>query len=248
MPVITPAYPSMCATHNVTMSTRKIITKELARASDIVNNKIFNGHLAWENLFEKHTFFTEGYKYYLSIVSASRTKEAQQIWSGLVESKVRHLVTDLENDSAIEIAHPFNKGFERVHECRNEEEIEVAISGDSQYQVKEIKTATTDQSNNPKHMAAAQGEGDNIPIINGTNGEITNEEAANGEITNGDKKTMIYTTTYYVGIQLDKSKWSSIYRSASADTRQLHQRALTFHGKLGASKNSAPVGKTTMLI
>lgn len=243
MPVITPAYPSMCATHNVTMSTRKIITKELARASDIVNNKIFNGHLAWENLFEKHTFFTDGYKYYLSIVSASRTKEAQQIWSGLVESKVRHLVTDLENDSAIEIAHPFNKGFERVHECRNEQEIEVVISGGSQYQVKGIKTATTDQSNNPKHMAAAQGEGDNIPITNGTNGEATN-----GETVNEDEKTTIYTTTYYVGIQLDKSKLSSIYRSTPNDTRQLHQRVLTFHGRLGASKNSAPVGKTTMLI
>ena len=31
MPVITPAYPSMCSTHNVTTSTLKILTEELSR-------------------------------------------------------------------------------------------------------------------------------------------------------------------------------------------------------------------------
>ena len=32
MPVITPAYPSMCATHNITSSTQKVILAELSRA------------------------------------------------------------------------------------------------------------------------------------------------------------------------------------------------------------------------
>ena len=191
MPIITPAYPSMCATHNITMSTKKIITKELERGGDIVD-KIFTGQVGWKELFVKHTFFTEGYKYYLSVVAASRTKEAQLVWSGLVESKVRHLVTDLEQDSAIEIAHPFNKGFERVHQCKDEGEIEAVIGGDLKYQITDIKTETTDQVNDPKHAAAANGEADNITV--------TKDEGS----TNGEEKNMIFTTTYYIGIQLDK--------------------------------------------
>ena len=31
MPIITPAYPSMCATHNVTSSTQMIMTEEFKK-------------------------------------------------------------------------------------------------------------------------------------------------------------------------------------------------------------------------
>ena len=195
MPIITPAYPSMCATHNITMSTKKIITKELERGGDIVD-KIFTGQLQWRDLFGRHTFFTQGYKYYLSIIAASRTKDAQLIWSGLVESKVRHLVSELEHDAAIELVHPFNKGFERVHHCKSEHEIEAVISGDLQYRVTTVKTETTDKAKDPKHTAAAEGGADNMEIPKG-NGEVA---------VNGEEKYNIYTTTYYVGIELIQGK------------------------------------------
>src|ERR1700722_17480476 len=128
MPIITPAYPSMCATHNVTLSTREIIQRELKRAGNITD-QIMLGKSQWKDLFVKHTFFTHGYKYYLSIISASTTKEAQNIWSGCVESKVRLLVVGLEGHESIALAHPFNKGFERVHRCSTDEEIEKAKGG-----------------------------------------------------------------------------------------------------------------------
>ena len=195
MPIITPAYPSMCATHNITMSTKKIILRELERAGAIVD-RIFTGQMRWKDLFDRQTFFVDGYKYYLSIISTSTTKEAQQIWSGLVESKVRHLVTELENDSAIEIAHPFNKGFERVHRCSNPDEIDAVASGELTYQVHEVKTETTDTVKDPKHNAAANGEADNIPV----------PKATNGEHTNGNEKQLVYTTTYYIGIEMSQSK------------------------------------------
>ena len=191
MPIITPAYPSMCATHNISMSTKKIITKELEKAGDLVD-KIFTGQLQWKDLFARHTFFTQGYKYYLSIIAASRTKEAQLIWSGLVESKVRHLVTGLENEASIELAHPYTKGFERVHHCKNEHEIEGVISGELQYQAKDVKTETSDLKKDPKHSAAAQGEADNIAMPDGSS-EVH---------INGEEKHIIYTTTYYIGIEL----------------------------------------------
>ena len=194
MPIITPAYPSMCATHNITMSTKKIIVRELERGGDIVD-KVFTGQLQWKDLFARHTFFTQGYKYYLSIVAASRTKDAQLVWSGLVESKVRLLVSSLETQGSIEVAHPFNKGFERVHHCSDENEIEAVLSGDLHYQAANIKTETTDLVNDPKHTAAAQGGADDM-VVPDRNG---------GAVGDGDGKHTIYTTTYYIGVELVQS-------------------------------------------
>ena len=191
MPIITPAYPSMCATHNVTVSTKTVIVRELERGGDITD-KIFTGQLQWKDLFAKHTFFTDDYKYYLSIIAASRTKDAQHIWSGLVESKVRILVCNLETQGSIEVARPFNKGFDRVHRCKNEGEIEAVISGDLSYQAKDIKTETTDSVKDPKHLAAAEGGADDMKMPNG-NGETASP---------GSETQTIYTTTYYVGIEL----------------------------------------------
>lgn len=196
MPIITPAYPSMCATHNVTSSTKKIILREMRLASE-VTNKITDGKLQWNDLFAKHSFFTRGYKYYLSVIAASRTKEAQLMWSGLVESKVRRLVSAIEQSQAgVELAHPFNKGFERVHRCRNEEEVDAVLQGNLQYQANDIKTETTDMSNDVTHNVVAIGDGDNM--------EMPKLEIA--EATTNSIST-IYTTTYYVGIELAKGSF-----------------------------------------
>src|ERR1700712_3198934 len=128
MPIITPAYPSMCTTHNFSRSTMKVIQREFKRGGDITD-QVMVGKVQWKELFVKHTFFTDGYKYYLSVVSASKTKESQLLWSGFVESKVRLLVSNLEKHESIALAHPFNKGFTRVHRCRSEKEIEEVKAG-----------------------------------------------------------------------------------------------------------------------
>ena len=174
MPIITPAYPSMCATHNITLSTKKVIVRELERANAITN-EIFAGKKQWKDLFKKHTFFTEGYKYYLSVIAGSRSKDAQLKWSGLVQSKVRRLVTGIElSDAGVEVAHPFNKGFDRVHRCNNEEEANIALQGSLQLQVAESEIEKT-----------------------------ANAEAnAEPDKQNSDSSIVIYTTTYYVGIEL----------------------------------------------
>ena len=173
------------------MSTKTIIIRELERGGDIAD-KIFTGQLQWKDLFTKHTFFTDDYKYYLSIVAASRSKDAQHVWSGLVESKVRLLVSNLETQESINVARPFNKGFDRVHHCRNEKEIEAVISGDLKYQATDVKTETTDTIKDPKHSVAAEGGADDMTMPNG-NGEVS---------INGEELHLIYTTTYYVGIEL----------------------------------------------
>ncbi|EER26783.1 poly(A) polymerase pla1, putative [Coccidioides posadasii C735 delta SOWgp] len=188
MPIITPAYPSMCATHNVSLSTKAVILRELKRGGDIVE-KIFLGQLRWSDLFAKHTFFSKDYKYYLNITASSTSKEAQSVWSGLVEAKLRHLVIALDKKASIEVAHPFPKGFERVHRCKDEKEIEVAKSGLTRFQVKGTKTATTDETNDPAHVAA----------LESANGSINMPGLGQTEESNNHT---LHTTTYYIGLEL----------------------------------------------
>ncbi|RLV95280.1 Poly [Spathaspora sp. JA1] len=110
MPVITPAYPSMCATHNITSSTQKVIMSELSRGAEIMN-QLNIGKSTWSDLLKRHEFFYK-YKFYLCIVAASTSSDEEHLkWSGLVESKLRHLVLKLEITDGIELAHPYVKEF-----------------------------------------------------------------------------------------------------------------------------------------
>ncbi|SZF01516.1 unnamed protein product [Blumeria hordei] len=181
MPIITPAYPEMCTTHNFSLSTKAILEKELRRGGDIAD-QVMSGKAPWKDLFAKHTFFTKGYKYYLSVVSASRTKESQLLWSGFVESKVRLLVNKLEYHRSIALAHPFNKGFARVHRCNNEEEVDLVKNGSLKYHATDIATLTTG------HGLAT---------------EIPKEAGEISEKSEIDQRgIMVYTATHYIGLEL----------------------------------------------
>ena len=95
MPIITPAYPSMCATHNVMASTQAIMTEEFKRGqNDVKGNqmwcsidfsgseivdKVINGEAEWSALFAKHDFFFR-YKFYLQVVASSPDLEIQNKW------------------------------------------------------------------------------------------------------------------------------------------------------------------------
>ncbi|KAI8846179.1 Poly(A) polymerase central domain-containing protein [Chytridium lagenaria] len=120
MPVITPAYPSMCSTHNVTASTQFVTTEEFRRGSEITE-KIFLGAATWNDLFEKDDFFHR-YKYYLQVIASTDSAERHLRWSGLVESRLRQLVGKLENVENLQTAHPYIKSFERKCKCRTEKE------------------------------------------------------------------------------------------------------------------------------
>lgn len=177
----------MCTTHNVTRSTMQVINKELKRGGNITD-QIMTGKAHWKDLFTKHTFFTAGYKYYLSVITASTTNDAHLLWSGFVESKVRILVGKLEEHDSVALAHPFNKGFTRVHRCRNEGEVEKAKGGSLEYQAKDIATATT---------------GHGLAVAPSATADLVNGE----QKTETDAKvTMVYTTTHYIGLELREGK------------------------------------------
>jgi poly(A) polymerase len=78
MPIITPAYPAMCATHNVTASTQMVMTEEFKKGADIVD-KVIVGTAQWSELFSKHEFFHK-YRYYLQVIASTGSAALQIKW------------------------------------------------------------------------------------------------------------------------------------------------------------------------
>ncbi|CAF0818969.1 unnamed protein product [Didymodactylos carnosus] len=103
MPIITPAYPQQNSTHNVTLSTQKIIVDEIKRGlktvTDIMHNK-----LEWKELFTGLDFF-QRYRHYIILLLSARDQKQFLKWSGLVEAKIRVLIGLLERNTYIDIAH-----------------------------------------------------------------------------------------------------------------------------------------------
>lgn len=185
MPVITPAYPSMCATFNISRSSMAIINRELRRGLEI-SESIMVGKRPWSDLFVKHTFFTSDYKYYISVISASKSKEAHNVWSGYVESKVRMLVQKLEQHPSIALAHAFNKGYERRHQCKDDSEIAQVQDGSLDFFIKgdeDCQATAKLESEEPRHDAIENGD------------------------TESKRPTKVFTTTHYIGLELDEGKF-----------------------------------------
>jgi poly(A) polymerase len=124
MPVITPAYPSMCSTHNVTASTLRIMTEEFRRGSEMML-KIEQRKATWSDLFSRTDFFAR-HRNYFQILAISESEESHLIWSGFLGSKVRHLTPKLELEEYIDAAPPFCEGFESTMEAANLEEVKSA--------------------------------------------------------------------------------------------------------------------------
>ena len=78
MPVITPAYPAMCSTHNVSTSTLKVMTLEFCRGMNICLD-IEHGRGGWEDLFAKSDFFYR-YKTYLRVTVGATTEDFKGLW------------------------------------------------------------------------------------------------------------------------------------------------------------------------
>ncbi|KAF4744472.1 hypothetical protein FOZ62_028468, partial [Perkinsus olseni] len=98
MPVITPAFPSMNSTYNVTETTKRIIMGEIERAHKLTMLKKDN--VDWELLCHKFPFFCN-YLYYVQIRVSALSSTAYRKYKGFVESRLRLLVRMLENTPGI---------------------------------------------------------------------------------------------------------------------------------------------------
>ena len=108
MPIITPAYPQQNSTFNVSNSTLKVMQGEF-EASMKICEEIIDGKAKWDRLFEAPNFFCK-YRHFIVLEASSISEEDQLTWEGLVESKVRHLVANLERE-AISLAHVWPKNY-----------------------------------------------------------------------------------------------------------------------------------------
>ncbi|XP_065595430.1 poly(A) polymerase gamma [Cyrtonyx montezumae] len=109
MPIITPAYPQQNSTYNVSASTRAVMVEELKHGLT-VTNEILQGKSDWPKLFEQPHFFQK-YKHYIVLTASTFSEEYHLEWIGLVESKIRVLVGNLERNQLIEIAHVNPQSF-----------------------------------------------------------------------------------------------------------------------------------------
>ena len=87
MPIITPAFPCMNATHMVTESTKQVIVDEFILAAKVVKD-ILNRILKWEDLFVEYDFFAN-YRRFIRIDALAKNDKDFKKWKGSVESKIR---------------------------------------------------------------------------------------------------------------------------------------------------------------
>ena len=133
MPIITPAYPCMNSSFNVSESSRTIMLQEFMRGKAILD-RIFiqsatahssgtgvlsNGALGvaasdklWNSLFAPSDFFGK-YPLYLAVDMFSYSVNFDR-WKGYTESRLRKLVELLETDNGLETIHLHPIHYEHV--------------------------------------------------------------------------------------------------------------------------------------
>ncbi|KAL4704665.1 hypothetical protein ACJJTC_016609 [Scirpophaga incertulas] len=114
MPIITPAYPQQNSTFNVSASTRTVIMEELKNGL-VITNEIMLGKCGWERLFEAPNFFAR-YKHFIVLLAAAAGADDQLQWCGLIESRIRHLISKYSITDEIMLG---KCGWERLFEAPN---------------------------------------------------------------------------------------------------------------------------------
>lgn len=94
MPIITPAYPCMNSTFNVSKSTFKDMISEFERSAEIAQ-RAENGLESWEALFEETDFFVR-YNHYIQIEINTSNEVDHLKWTGFIQSKIRFFIQKLE--------------------------------------------------------------------------------------------------------------------------------------------------------
>jgi poly(A) polymerase len=202
MPIITPAYPSMCSTYNITRSSLTIIKRELGVASEL-SNQIVSGRRPWKDLFAKHSFFTTDFKYYIMVVSTSTDKESHNLWSGFIESKVRVLVQNLERHPSIALARPFTKGYERTHRFKDSAELDEIGTGSVKYVTKDTVPSETTVT---VEVAGAGVKVETSPAKAESEDNADSAVKMEGVLAN-DGSREVFTATHYIGVELANSKF-----------------------------------------
>lgn len=97
MPIITPAYPCMNSSYNVSISTLRVMMDQFQFGNTICEDvELKKSH--WSALFEPYIFF-EAYKNYLQVDIIATDNDDLLAWKGWVESRLRQLTLKIERDT-----------------------------------------------------------------------------------------------------------------------------------------------------
>ncbi|XP_057316266.1 poly(A) polymerase type 3-like [Hydractinia symbiolongicarpus] len=118
MPIITPAFPQQNSTFNVSMSTRTVMQEEFKSGFHKMDD-VYVGKSTWKSVFSPGNFF-QRYKHYIVLSAFSDSGEHQLEWEGLVESKIRILIFNLERNQFVKLAHVNPKSYGPLTKLENE--------------------------------------------------------------------------------------------------------------------------------
>ncbi|KAH0646652.1 hypothetical protein KY284_034536 [Solanum tuberosum] len=110
MPIITPAYPCMNSSYNVSPSTLRVMMDQFQFGNKICEEVELN-KAQWAALF-KHYLFFEVYKNYLQVDIVAADNDDLLAWKGWVESRLRQLTLKIERDTnGMLQCHPYPNEF-----------------------------------------------------------------------------------------------------------------------------------------
>ncbi|KAL8458392.1 hypothetical protein ACS0TY_036056 [Phlomoides rotata] len=110
MPIITPAYPCMNSSYNVSSSTLRVMMEQWQFAKMICEDIELN-KVQWSALFEPYFFF-ESYKNYLQVDIIASDLDDLRSWRGWVESRLRQLTLMIERDTSGKLqCHPYPQDY-----------------------------------------------------------------------------------------------------------------------------------------
>lgn len=106
MPIITPAYPCMNSSYNVSTSTLRVMMEQFQFGNKVCEEIDLN-RSQWRALFEPYLFF-ESYKNYLQVDIVAADVDDLRAWRGWVESRLRQLTLMIERDTYGKLqCHPY---------------------------------------------------------------------------------------------------------------------------------------------
>ncbi|XP_022146701.1 nuclear poly(A) polymerase 4-like isoform X2 [Momordica charantia] len=106
MPIITPAYPCMNSSYNVSTSTLRVMMEQFQFGNKVCEEIELN-KAQWSSLFEPYLFF-ESYKNYLQVDIVAADADDLRSWKGWVESRLRQLTLMIERNTLGKLqCHPY---------------------------------------------------------------------------------------------------------------------------------------------
>ncbi|ERN15199.1 nuclear poly(A) polymerase 4 isoform X1 [Amborella trichopoda] len=117
MPIITPAYPCMNSSYNVSTSTLRVMMDQFEKGKKICEEIELN-KAHWSALFEPYLFF-ETYKNFLQVDIDAADADDLRAWKGWVESRLRQLTLKIERDTLGKLqCHPYpNEYVDKSKQC-----------------------------------------------------------------------------------------------------------------------------------